>query len=88
MAQRGQVKMYLPSRTAQVLVRDSLLQGRYLDFCGDLGRPGGPVRPVSGGVKIFMDATFLVSYSLPSCVTWRWEDEMNENDGFTPGGQK
>ena len=23
---------------------------------------------LSGGVKIFMDATFLVSYSLPSCV--------------------
>ena len=30
----------------------------------------------SGGVKIFMDATFLVSYSLPSCVAWScWEDD-------------
>ena len=37
--------MYLPARTAQVLVRDSLL---------------------SGGVKIWMDATFLVSYGLAS----------------------
>ena len=41
----AEVKMYLPARTAQVLVRDSLL---------------------SGGVKIWMDATFLVSYGLAS----------------------
>lgn len=56
------VKMYLPARTAQVLVRDSLLQG---------------------GVKIHMDSTFLVSYSLPSCDGMKlslqtWKDGKEE----------
>lgn len=60
------VKMYLPARTAQVLVRDSLLQG---------------------GVKIFMDATFLVSYSLPSCEGMKlslqiWKDGKQEMMDF------
>eukprot|EP00434_Breviolum_minutum_P001601 symbB.v1.2.001414.t1/scaffold74.1/size352168/7 len=54
--------MYLPARTAQVLVRDSLLQG---------------------GVKIHMDSTFLVSYSLPSCDGMKlslqtWKDGKEE----------
>eukprot|EP00435_Cladocopium_sp_Y103_P027985 s1166_g6.t4 len=61
-----EVKMYLPSRTAQVLVRDSLLQG---------------------GVKIFMDATFLASYGLPSCEGMKlslqiWKDGKQEMMDF------
>eukprot|EP00913_Durusdinium_trenchii_P010749 g10083.t1 len=58
------VKMYLPARTAQVLVRDSLLQG---------------------GVKIWMDGSFLSYWSLPTCEGMKlslqtWKDGKQETE--------